>query len=107
MARCKFYVWFIIFFFQAEDGIRDYKVTGVQTCALPISAFGQRVLQQHGDLGGTLLCRRQHFFPGQRPDDESSAFGNCLLRSEERRVGKECTALWCPGLGKKDKPSRC
>src|SRR5205807_4061171 len=31
--------WFIvfIFFFQAEDGIRDYKVTGVQTCALPIS----------------------------------------------------------------------
>src|SRR5256885_3723876 len=28
--------WFF-FFFQAEDGIRDYKVTGVQTCALPIS----------------------------------------------------------------------
>src|SRR2546426_4121770 len=27
------------FFFQAEDGIRDYKVTGVQTCALPISRF--------------------------------------------------------------------
>src|SRR5256885_11501587 len=29
--------WVIVFFFQAEDGIRDYKVTGVQTCALPIS----------------------------------------------------------------------
>src|SRR5256885_8661700 len=29
-----------IFFFQAEDGIRDYKVTGVQTCALPISGVG-------------------------------------------------------------------
>src|SRR5256885_3004973 len=28
------------FFFQAEDGIRDYKVTGVQTCALPILTFG-------------------------------------------------------------------
>src|SRR5256885_9952916 len=28
---------FFVFFFQAEDGIRDYKVTGVQTCALPIS----------------------------------------------------------------------
>src|SRR5688500_20235315 len=27
-----------VFFFQAEDGIRDYKVTGVQTCALPICA---------------------------------------------------------------------
>src|SRR5256885_12282453 len=30
-------MWFLFFFFQAEDGIRDYKVTGVQTCALPIS----------------------------------------------------------------------
>src|SRR5688500_19283290 len=29
----------MFFFFQAEDGIRDYKVTGVQTCALPISAI--------------------------------------------------------------------
>ena len=29
-------VFFFVFFFQAEDGIRDYKVTGVQTCALPI-----------------------------------------------------------------------
>src|SRR5256885_16114943 len=28
---------YVLFFFQAEDGIRDYKVTGVQTCALPIS----------------------------------------------------------------------
>src|SRR5256885_5061379 len=36
-------VWFCLlffFFFQAEDGIRDYKVTGVQTCALPISRRG-------------------------------------------------------------------
>src|SRR6266446_9640847 len=32
----------IIFFFQAEDGIRDYKVTGVQTCALPISFIRRR-----------------------------------------------------------------
>ena len=30
----QFFLYF--FFFQAEDGIRDYKVTGVQTCALPI-----------------------------------------------------------------------
>ena len=33
---------FIVFFFQAEDGIRDYKVTGVQTCALPIYPFLSR-----------------------------------------------------------------
>src|SRR5688500_19554108 len=32
-------IWLDIFFFQAEDGIRDYKVTGVQTCALPISRW--------------------------------------------------------------------
>src|SRR6266446_1328286 len=32
----------VIFFFQAEDGIRDYKVTGVQTCALPICFVGAR-----------------------------------------------------------------
>ena len=41
IVECNF-----IFFFQAEDGIRDYKVTGVQTCALPI--YGQttsKVLQ--------------------------------------------------------------
>src|SRR5688500_19175632 len=61
------------FFFQAEDGIRDYKVTGVQTCALPISA-----------------CRR-----AQRSSARSSVsrfwrgFPR-VARSEERRVGKEC-----------------
>src|SRR5256885_4846399 len=40
-----------LFFFQAEDGIRDYKVTGVQTCALPISlvlhALRRLELQAH------------------------------------------------------------
>src|SRR5688500_19186673 len=39
-----YFILVFIFFFQAEDGIRDYKVTGVQTCALPIltgsSMFG-------------------------------------------------------------------
>ena len=33
----RYKIVFVFFFFQAEDGIRDYKVTGVQTCALPIS----------------------------------------------------------------------
>src|SRR5256886_3271722 len=41
-----------IFFFQAEDGIRDLTVTGVQTCALPISI-----------AGGEVLTRRQSFVP--------------------------------------------
>src|SRR5256885_12654554 len=36
-SKMVYYVRLDFFFFQAEDGIRDYKVTGVQTCALPIS----------------------------------------------------------------------
>src|SRR5207302_2457063 len=35
-----YFFFFFFFFFQAEDGIRDFHVTGVQTCALPISFFG-------------------------------------------------------------------
>src|SRR5256885_10982209 len=38
-----------VFFFQAEDGIRDYKVTGVQTCALPVAETARRLR-----LGGKL-----------------------------------------------------
>src|SRR5256885_185804 len=49
-ARCRFvgpclYSCQDHFFFQAEDGIRDYKVTGVQTCALPISGLSASVVQ--------------------------------------------------------------
>src|SRR2546426_1806274 len=75
------------FFFQAEDGIRDYKVTGVQTCALPIfysdrsdqPCRGRRTLSTMDELG---------LFP----------LGIVLLptRSEERRVGKECRSRWSP-----------
>src|SRR5256885_11846283 len=36
---CYIILFYFFFFFQAEDGIRDYKVTGVQTCALPICLF--------------------------------------------------------------------
>src|SRR5688500_20371675 len=81
-------------FFQAEDGIRDYKVTGVQTCALPI--FGGELLyamrvKTHGRFN---LCPS----PVCNPDDPSTALGAsgagvCEVpdeaeRSEERRVGK-------------------
>src|SRR5690606_39753970 len=46
MFACSVVLWarivycFLVFFFQAEDGIRDFHVTGVQTCALPILRFG-------------------------------------------------------------------
>src|SRR5690606_39790080 len=75
-----------IFFFQAEDGIRDFHVTGVQTCALPIS--------------GLLLrdCRRNSV-----PRPFLSASSLPQFRSEERRVGKECRARWTPYDQKKKK----
>src|SRR6266850_6067329 len=60
------------FFFQAEDGIRDYKVTGVQTCALPISAA----------LGGGRSGRRAlpRGGAGGRPPDQGAAAEEDLRR---------------------------
>src|SRR5258706_10475727 len=46
VLRCLLAVLIFFFFFQAEDGIRDWSVTGVQTCALPILTGG--VLFEHG-----------------------------------------------------------
>src|SRR5688500_20210652 len=69
----------IFIFFQAEDGIRDYKVTGVQTCALPIYPL--------------LESRRPHLLARcrrRRPRGEPEVVWPPALRSEERRVGKEC-----------------
>src|SRR5205807_6978403 len=45
-----FVSFFCFFFFQAEDGIRDYKVTGVQTCALPISGIDTEFEVLHNSL---------------------------------------------------------
>src|SRR5947207_13576173 len=75
------------FFFQAEDGIRDHCVTGVQTCALPISrslvvACGQIRFPPERPMRGTMMD-----FPLTLPTIlERSG----KIRSEERRVGKEC-----------------
>src|SRR5437016_6390203 len=63
------------FFFQAEDGIRDWSVTGVQTCALPISACDKPTQPVAGRVGLSHADGQPVLLP---------------LRSEERRVGKEC-----------------
>src|SRR2546430_3305102 len=92
------------FFFQAEDGIRDLTVTGVQTCALPIS---------RGHLRGSSRClcprarRPTSGGLGRAPlplttEGPSYVTRGCLravrdgARSEERRVGKECRSRWSP-----------
>src|SRR5690348_17789327 len=106
--------WFFVFFFQAEDGIRDGRVTGVQTCALPIWRLASRFV-------GLVLAR-----PGgiHRGEPAAAALRNDLsriraivsacqrvtvqpfqrdLRSEERRVGKECRSRWSPYHEKKNR----
>src|SRR5690606_39871862 len=93
-------VFLLVFFFQAEDGIRDFHVTGVQTCALPIcmSLANSQVAQQDE---GIIV-----FGFGYRTNDFRFPFGlfggtklnndlNFKLdRSEERRVGKEWRCRW-------------
>src|SRR5437764_14422019 len=68
------------FFFQAEDGIRDTSVTGVQTCALPIFASSDRSRPARG----------------RRRSIGCVSWSLVLARSEERRVGKECKDGWEP-----------
>src|SRR2546426_6747700 len=80
------------FFFQAEDGIRDYKVTGVQTCALPISATEQNDRSPLARIRGRSAGERCDKRRGQsRRESELHR-----RRSEERRVGKECRSRWSP-----------
>src|SRR5437879_7155960 len=71
----------LFFFFQAEDGIRDTSVTGVQTCALPI--FGEHIGHRHE--------RRERGGKRDRPGARAAAaMRRRECRSEERRVGEEC-----------------
>src|SRR2546430_10112095 len=93
------------FFFQAEDGIRDLTVTGVQTCALPIYGF----------LMEAMMIKPSDFDPSRRypvlvytyggphhPQvvnawgGEKHLWHRLIARSEERRVGKECRSRWSP-----------
>src|SRR5690606_40009851 len=66
------------FFFQAEDGIRDFHVTGVQTCALPISMISLAASVPTAPIVPSL-CRMIKMVRSFGTSD----------RSEERRVGKE------------------
>src|SRR5256885_11292144 len=90
------------FFFQAEDGIRDYKVTGVQTCALPIfrdpASPERRAADPDGVLGLAAAADVDHrLLRHERPLPRlRDGLGVLVDRSEERRVGKECRSRWSP-----------
>src|SRR5689334_24580475 len=105
----------VVFFFQAEDGIRDGTVTGVQTCALPISRQtsvrvvvpeGVEVTQPEQSLAlpaweeaaiSAPLVNRTALAGSRYPVFIEAE------RSEERRVGKECRSRWSPYHEKKNK----
>src|SRR5256885_2882853 len=88
-----------VFFFQAEDGIRDYKVTGVQTCALPIYSAVKVVSKavRRGRVGlrdpGKPIGSFFFLGPtGVGKTELAKVLAEFLFddRSEERRGGKEC-----------------
>src|SRR5690606_40148917 len=86
-------IWIVswsFFFFQAEDGIRDFHVTGVQTCALPI-CHGPAALPGVSAAGAQPHRGGPDRRVGARRQGNAAGRALCLVsRSEERRVGKEC-----------------
>src|SRR5204863_4231246 len=96
----------LIFFFQAEDGIRDLYVTGVQTCALPISRASHKEAKKVAAASRSASKGRTATkAPAAKSSkNKRSAMPNktakpavkatVAKRSEERRVGKECRSRW-------------
>src|SRR5437762_9076115 len=87
--------FYFFFFFQAEDGIRDTSVTGVQTCALPILTKADQLPASFTFQGAVNLCCHDYPYAAGR-GNRSSLSESAELRSEERRVGKECRSRWSP-----------
>src|SRR5438046_8849567 len=86
------------FFFQAEDGIRDWSVTGVQTCALPISSGSPSTVPpplvgRTSPSSMAMVVVLPAPFGPMKPATTP--------RSEERRVGKECRSRWSADHSKK------
>src|SRR5438552_6201480 len=109
---CSFFCFFSFFFFQAEDGIRDDLVTGVQTCALPIYGrqsvpysvvaavdpslpppFGP-LLPGNATLGENDIVLVNWLAKDSPWDEQTGEQITLAYRSEERRVGKECRSRW-------------
>src|SRR5207302_7685380 len=98
------------FFFQAEDGIRDFHVTGVQTCALPIFSHARSIMAlrrasfSHVNSSSVFVsasvygrpCRRVWCRTGSPAESIWVCTCRRPARSEERRVGKEWRWRWGP-----------
>src|SRR5690348_17466393 len=104
---CLFFLSFILFFcffffFQAEDGIRDGRVTGVQTCALPISRPKDWTFERVGSGVKLIIDHRPQvalalsaYIVFKVLIVARGSVDNAVeIRSEERRVGKEWRSRW-------------
>src|SRR2546427_8297582 len=97
-------LFIFFFFFQAEDGIRDLTVTGVQTCALPI--LYQDAIARAFELGVNMIDTAINYRHQRSERAIRTALAAAvrrgairrdeIARSEERRVGKECRSRWSP-----------
>src|SRR5207302_5035528 len=92
---------YFFFFFQAEDGIRDFHVTGVQTCALPIFELARVLRYPRLQAVYGLSEEEVYNYIAFLRDSAEIVSVNPLVtapirdvndRSEERRVGKECVS---------------
>src|SRR5690606_40495662 len=101
----------LAFFFQAEDGIRDFHVTGVQTCALPIFAEMLGEPGHHpvpvvvevcfGARPARTVSAGRVVDPHDLLTEAAEGVVHLPLRSEERRVGKEGSSRWAMDSGTK------
>src|SRR5690606_40888054 len=83
--------FYVFFFFQAEDGIRDFHVTGVQTCALPISRLRMeyRPRQEAAVRSGRASAARRRL----RPGTTGTASGGAVERRDASRSSTSATSV--------------
>src|SRR6266850_4403008 len=88
-----------VFFFQAEDGIRDYKVTGVQTCALPISGRTVTIA-----TGGTAVLHEDAAITLEAPVTELANGSGRVVATDIRLA---CNAFTVDSLHTVQSPGKC
>src|SRR5256885_11096232 len=94
--KSGFVIWMYyrsFFFFQAEDGIRDYKVTGVQTCALPIlkdtslANWGRKeIILAEKEMPGLMALREE--YKGKKPLKGARIAGSLHMTIQTAEIGR-------------------
>src|SRR2546426_10932977 len=94
---------FFFFFFQAEDGIRDYKVTGVQTCALPIWLLIRNTTLR----GGQHRRSASNSGCASAPPTASPSFVDPVRRTSQKQISVARRQTASSGKGSSRRPHRC